>query len=576
MRPPDDNDGFFSLPHGDSDVDAEVDVDDQDMLDVEEGGAPLHHATDTTISTMSQVQEHQEHQDPLDIDHFPLPPPPPIVVPVPPLPPPPIELPDDIPADTDDDVVVEVEAFEFAVGPHPVFVTNPNPGILLPENPNLHDFLRYWQWLKTQGWLSDIRQSPVNENSVIEDAANRTRIEYDDLLPEECDIQGTDWVKMGVDRLTARRCRVKTFRNYVNLRQSDVWNKSLPDVLLDNGENYYRFQSMDIRHDVRLLHFQLRNILACHNRNRVFYPAGHAVRDTVRELDPTTGNVKTAMKFKSGRDAAVSTLTADESILMSGSFYGTYQYRSLHGDGVCADGRLTEHPSGITNHVQISSSHTSSAPQAAFASNDRGFRIVDLPTNQIISRTMFPYAINSSALSPDKRLRVMVGDLQEVLITEADTGKIAASIKGHRDYGFACDWSPDGTKVATGNQDKTVRVWDSRKWKEPVAVLRCEMAGARSIRFSPLGTRPVLVAAEEADFVNIIDGVSFDSKQTFDIFGELAGVAFTSEGEEIVVMSSDPYRGGIMTLERSRNEIWAESPTRRQMKEPALDEDWFY
>ncbi|TGJ85904.1 hypothetical protein E0Z10_g2842 [Xylaria hypoxylon] len=313
---------------------------------------------------------------------------------------------------------------------------------------------------------------------------------------------------------------------------------------------------MDLRTDVRLLHFQLRNIMGCASRTAVYYPC---TSGTVRELDPTTGHVKTAMKFKNNEDASVSTLAAEEGILVTGSFYGTYRYRPIETENESCyyDGRLTDHPSGITNHVQINSSRRSSVPLAAFASNDFGFRVVDLARNEIVLDKMHDYALNCTALSPDKRLRVMVGDLQDVLITDAETGEILQRLGGHRDYGFACDWAQDGWTVATGNQDKSIRIWDARKWKNSkgegisVAVMRAEMAGVRSLSFSPLGSgKRLLLAAEEADVINVIDAQTFDSKQTIDVFGELAGVSFTSAGQEVVALTSDPVRGGVLSLER--------------------------
>ncbi|KAI3328880.1 WD40 repeat-like protein [Xylariaceae sp. AK1471] len=438
--------------------------------------------------------------------------------------------------------------------PHPHFFTNPNPGILTPDNHNSVGFLRYWRLLKGRGELKDIRETPRNESS----AANveRPRITYEELKGDEYDLQGINWQPIGVTRSSARKCRIRTFRNYTNKPHSDVWNTSTPDRLLARHETYFRFRSMDLRPDVRLLHFQLRNILGCASRTRVFYPSTDS---TVREMDPTTGQVKTAMDFNNNEESAVSTLAAEEGILMTGSFYGTYRYRHIEAEDKLSygDGKLTEHPSGITNHVQISASRRSSVPLAAFASNDFGFRTVDLATNQMISDRMYDYALNCTTLSPCKRLRVMVGDLQSVLIADAETGEILQRLEGHRDFGFACDWAPDGYTIATGNQDKSIRIWDARKWKNSkgesisVSVMRTEMAGVRSLRFSPLGSgKRLLLAAEEADIVNIIDAQTFNSKQTVDIFGELAGVSFASAGQEVIALSSDPVRGGVLCLER--------------------------
>ncbi|KAI1128392.1 WD40 repeat-like protein [Nemania abortiva] len=446
--------------------------------------------------------------------------------------------------DEQDDLGLDDNDFE----PHPLFLTNANPGILMPDNYNSFDFLRLWRWCKQQGQLKDIRGTPRNELSIAD--LTRPRVTYENLKGDECDIQGINWEHLGVTRGAARKCRAKTFRNYTNIPESDAWNPSIPDRLLTRNENYFRFRNMDLRTDVRLLHFQLRNIMGCASRTAVYYPS---VNGTVRMVDPTSGIIKTAMRFKNAEDASVSTLAAETGILATGSFYGTYRYRPIDTEDESRyyDGRLTEHISGITNHIQVNSSRRSSVPQAAFASNDYGFRIVDLARNETILNRMYDWALNCTALNPDKRLRVMVGDLPEILITEAETGKILQKLEGHRDYGFACDWAPDGWTVATGNQDKSIRIWDARNWKDSVTVIRSEIAGVRSLRFSPLGSgKRLLLAAEEADVINIVDAQTFNSKQTFDIFGELAGVSFTSGGQEVVALSSDPVRGGVLCLER--------------------------
>lgn len=258
------------------------------------------------------------------------------------------------------------------------------------------------------------------------------------------------------------------------------------------------------------------------------------------------------MSFESETDAQISTLAASHDILVAGGFFGDFRYRSLNSaDVTTIKGHLTDDPSGITNHVQLHAARRSHTPLAAFASNDSGFRVVDLTTNQLLSTTMYDCIINCSALSPDARLRVMVGDHQDVFITDAESGRILQALPGHKDFGFACDWAPDGWTVATGNQDQTIRVWDARYWSRPLVVLQTELSGARSLRFSPLGSgRRILAAAEEADYINIIEAGSFQTKQTFDMFGELGGISFTPDGSDLLALCCDPFRGGLLQLNR--------------------------
>ncbi|KAI1828652.1 WD40-repeat-containing domain protein [Xylaria intraflava] len=434
------------------------------------------------------------------------------------------------------------------------FVTGGNTNALMPDNCNSYRFLRFWRWLKNHNQLKDIRDTPRNTFTITD--VKQPRITYAELTGDEYDLQGINWQRIGVTRSSARKCRIRTFRNFTNVNGSDIWNTSITDTLIPRHENYFRFRSMDIRPDVRLLHFQLRNIMACASRTAVYYPS---TSSTIRELDPTTGYDNVAMRFKNNHDAATTTLAAEQGFLVAGGFHGTYHYRRTETEDTscCYDGRLTDQPSGITNHVQISSSRRSSVPLACFASNDHAFRIVDLARNEVIFDKAYEYALNCTALSPDKRLRVMVGDRRDFMITEAETGECLQNLTGHRDFGFACAWAPDGWTVATGNQDKSIKIWDARKWTNSkgesncVAAVRAEMAGIRSLRFSPLGSgKRLLLAAEEADVINVIDAQTFNSKQTIDIFGELAGISFASAGQEVLALSSDPIRGGVLCLER--------------------------
>lgn len=269
---------------------------------------------------------------------------------------------------------------------------------------------------------------------------------------------------------------------------------------------------------------------------------------------------------------ALSALDAGCGVLVGGTFNGYYYLKPLDcGEKTrFIEGQLTSDFSGITNHIKVYQPRRSSGPVAAIASNDCGFRVMDLTTEHFISENMYPFALNCSALSPDHRLRVVVGDHSSVLITNADTGEILQELSGHRDYGFACDWSEDGWTVATGFQDRGVKIWDARKWcnssgiSTPLCTIRSEMASVRGLRFSPLGSgRPVLVAAEETDYVNFIDAQTFSSKQTVDVFGEIGGVAFTNEGQNLNILFCDRHRGGLLQLERCG-----------RRPEPVLDHIW--
>ncbi|KAK3337404.1 WD40-repeat-containing domain protein [Cercophora scortea] len=450
----------------------------------------------------------------------------------------------------------------FFEGSHPVALSNPHPQTLGPYNPKLADFLRIWA-LHSRPHLRARSRCPWPSRVQDLIANPPTQARYEDLDGDRCDMQGINWEYLGVTRKEARERRADTYKNYVKNPNSDRWRPCHPDVDLPRTESYFRFRRMDMRNDIRLSHFQLRNVLQSTSRTRVFYPG----KEAVYQYDPLSGKGQAIMELSDVPDSRISTMAAGNGILLAGSFKGEYILRHIDSgepqETACHEGVITSDPRGITNHALIHQSRTSSAPLAAIASNDHGFRVMDITTEKWLSCEKFRFALNCTAVSPDRRLRVMVGDSCNVLITAAESTlsggrpEVLQSLSGHRDFGFSCDWADDGWTVATGFQDRSVKIWDARRWTnssgvaEPVCTMRSDMAGVRKLLFSPIGSgKRVLVAAEEADFINIIDAQTFGSKQTVDIFGEIAGVTFTNDGQDLLALSSDRTHGGLIQFER--------------------------
>jgi len=302
-------------------------------------------------------------------------------------------------------------------------------------------------------------------------------------------------------------------------------------------------------------HFQLRNTLVRTSHADIFYAGTREVLRT--DLHGSmTARVLDLTSSKSPRHKAtrfrITTLAATENILFAGGFHGDYALLNLDSSSPTPTRGMASHAkNAITNHAHFFPDRRSGQPHLYIASNDQHLRTIDCTTTTLL-RTHGPSApVNCAATSPDSRLRILVGDFPGSSIVDADTGSVLTRLPVPSHDAFACTWSDNGVHVAAAGQDNRVYVWDARWWGHPLAVMGTELDCVRVLRFSPLaGGRPVLVAAEAADYVHVLDAVGFGEKQVLEFFGNVAGVAFDGGGEELVVANADARFGGLMSWRR--------------------------
>jgi len=73
---------------------------------------------------------------------------------------------------------------------------------------------------------------------------------------------------------------------------------------------------------------------------------------------------------------------------------------------------------------------------------------------------------NGVAFRPDgTRLAAGCAD-NTVRLIDVSRRQQVAQLRGHTDYVHAVAWSPDGTRLVSGSGDFTVRVWDSLSVQE--------------------------------------------------------------------------------------------------------------
>ena len=451
----------------------------------------------------------------------------------------------------------------------------------LDEENNLFSvsfFLYHWKQMY-------MRQKPDYPN--ISSLANHCgKVQRPDKLTaqdgDQRDYQGIHWTRFQITKQEAREVRRMTYRNLRNLgpREDNYGTKAFkanfPGTVIPSSDCYFRFNEMDMSRRPDYAHFQLRHNLSATSKNAIFYTYRpphpnisawdywRLFHKTIVCFNPETGTESCALdvnKRFSKEDPKISkihTLTAGNGVLVAGSYEGVYAMKSLSADFESAPvlGEIAAGADVSTNHIQTYLDRQSGLPRVVFDSNDRTVRILDCTTNHWVACHKYPYQVNCSAISPDGRLRLLNGDGCEPIVANAETGETLAKLPGHDDFGFACDWAADGITMATGHQDGIVKVWDARKLNQSLQTIAMEQAGCRSLQFSPLGSgKRVLVLAEPADFVHIVDARTFQSKQTIDFFGEISGISMPPDGSKLYIANADAKYGGLMEFDRSHDGI---------------------
>lgn len=372
------------------------------------------------------------------------------------------------------------------------------------------------------------------------------------------DIQGIPWERLNFTREKYRETRLEQYKNYENLPQiHDELDKVCKRT--QKGGNFYGFCYNTRSVKSTIVHFQLRNLVWATSKHDVYLLSNYSVIhwSTISRKETEFLNVAGPIVPSEVHPGTlvhglsrvqISTMAVKDNLLVAGGFQGELICKFLDRPDVSYCSKITYDDNAITNAVEIYHS-SSGANHFMTSSNDSGVRVFDTQRFTLIKHFSFPWPVNHTSISPDKKLLVVVGDNAEGLLTDSQTGKTVAALEGHSDYSFASAWHPDGRIFATGNQDSTCRLWDVRNPKTSLEVLKGHLGAIRSIRFSSDGQ--FMAMAEPADFVHIYDTKhNYNKSQEIDFFGEIAGMSFSPDTESLFIGVADRTYGSLLGYSR--------------------------
>ncbi len=268
-----------------------------------------------------------------------------------------------------------------------------------------------------------------------------------------------------------------------------------------------------------------------------------SVDDQIREAEGDK-----AQALGTLRESAFSEEVGVGQILASGSDDKTVRLWNLNtGEALCT---LWKH-SGAVNSVAFSRD----GKILATASDDKTITLWELTTGQIISEictlTGHAHAVKSIAFSPDGQLLASGSWDKTVKLWDVNTREVLYTLKGHGLQVTSVAFSPDGQFLASASLDRTVRLWDLRSCfspgllpiktdREPSLnhILSGHTGSVFSVAFSPDGK---LLATGSDDRTiklwNVDAGQATGSLRHHS--WSVVAVAFTPDGETLVSGSWD-------------------------------------
>lgn len=381
------------------------------------------------------------------------------------------------------------------------------------------------------------------------------------------DIQGIPWEMLSISREKYRVTRIEQYKNYENIPQSGEGSEKDCQTT-EKGESYYEFRRNSRSVKSTILHFQLRNLIWATSKHDVYLMSHYSVMHwssltcSKSEVLNVSGHVAPCEKHPGNllegfTQTQVSTLAVKDKLLVAGGFQGELICKYLDRPGVSFCTRTTYDDNAITNAVEIYTSN-SGAQHFIASNNDSGVRDFNMEKFQQCSHFRFPWPINHTSLSPDGKLLIVVGDDPEGMLVDSKSGKTINSLHGHLDYSFASAWHPNGLTFATGNQDKTCRIWDIRNLSKSLVALKGNLGAIRSIRYTSDGR--FMSMAEPADFVHVFDVESgYHKEQEIDFFGEISGISFSPDAESLFIGVWDRTYGSLLEFGRRREYSYLDS-----------------
>ncbi len=146
-------------------------------------------------------------------------------------------------------------------------------------------------------------------------------------------------------------------------------------------------------------------------------------------------------------------------------------------------------------------------------------------------------SVNALSISPDGNTLASGGDDKIIRLWDLNTKKLLVNLSAHSQIVTSVTFSPDGKTLATASNDKTIKLWDINTFHE-IATLCGHSHVVKSVAFSPDGQ---ILASGSWDKQVILWDVSTNTEITT-LTGhqlQVSSVAFSPQGKLLATASFD-------------------------------------
>ncbi|KAJ1420967.1 WD40/YVTN repeat-like-containing domain superfamily [Sesbania bispinosa] len=385
------------------------------------------------------------------------------------------------------------------------------------------------------------------------------------------DIQGIQWDKVNRNSREFRRARLEVSQKEYEKEFSEAARNVEGVISPEKGGMYYDFCQYASALAPRAQYHSTGDFLCSTSKHDVYFSAydrihhwnaltsktsESVVLDLSGHVAPSEPEEYPGNRMEGFTEVQVTKMATWDNLLIVGGVEGDLIVKRLDRPGVsfCFQTTSREGEMESTSAIEIYK-HLSGAIHFIVSDGEGNVRVFDTEKFQLLNHFRFPWQVNSTSLRPKNGdMLVVVGDSTEGKLVDPETGMTIAPLPGHTGDSKTAAWHPDGCFFATGSEDRTCRLWDIRNMKTDVVLLKGNMGGINSIRFTSDGQ--FMAMAEDVDFVHVYDVKSgFGKEQEIEFFGYVSGLSLSPDAESLFIsITADTFPNLLMYNRRAECE----------------------